>query len=231
MEAHAAAARPAPAGRPWVLLNMVASTDGATALAGRSGGLGGPADHATFRAVRAVADVIVAGASTVRAESYGPPRTSAELQAMRIARGQAPFPRLAVVTRSLDLDPTSEMFTAAPEPPLVLTGRGAPAERHAALGHVAEVHEVGDDGVDLAAALALLGDLGARTVLCEGGPALNGQLLAADLVDELNLTIAPVLAAGRSARAAHGAIEVARPLALAHLWEHEGELLARYVRR
>ena len=127
--AHAAAVRPAPEGRPWVALNMVASVDGATALDGVSGGLGGPGDKAVFRALRGVADVILVAAGTVRAEGYGPPRTPPELQEARRARDQAPFPRIAIVSGSLGLDPTSRVFAEAPEPPLVFTGSEAPADR------------------------------------------------------------------------------------------------------
>ena len=97
-------ARPAGVDRPWVLLNMVTSVDGATAVEGRSAGLGGAADQTVFHVLRSVPDVILVGAATVRAERYGPPRTSQAHQAARQARGQAPFPRLAIVSGRLDLD-------------------------------------------------------------------------------------------------------------------------------
>ncbi|QXC62490.1 pyrimidine reductase family protein [Aquihabitans sp. G128] len=228
--AHAAAARPAPEGRPWVLANMVASADGATAVEGRSEGLGGPADKAVFSALRSVADVILVAAGTARAESYGPPRTPADRRAEREARGQAPYPRLALVTRSLDLDPTSAMFTEATAPPVVFTVTSAPTARRQALDGLAEIVDVGDDGVDLAAALGWLADRGVATVLCEGGPSLNGQLLAAGLVDELDLTTSPLLVGGDSARAAHGPDGEPLDVELAHLWEADGVLFARYVR-
>ena len=229
---HAAARRPTPTDRPWVLVNMVASTDGATAIDGVSGGLGGPADKTVFSAIRAVADVILVAAGTARAEAYGPPRTPPERRAERALRGQRPYPRLALVSRSLDLDETAELFTAAPERPIVFTVTGAPAHRRAALDPVADVVALGDGGVDLAGALAHLHRLGAGVVLAEGGPGLNGQLVAADLVDELNLSLAPLLAGGSSPRLAHGdAPAQPTPLALAHLWDQDGLLFARYVRR
>ena len=102
--------------RPWVLVNMVASLDGAITIADRSGGLGGPADKAMFSALRGVADVVMAGAGTVRAEGYGPARPSDAVRAVRRARGQAEVPRIAVVTRSLDLDLATPLFTEAVEP-------------------------------------------------------------------------------------------------------------------
>lgn len=229
--AHAAAQRPAPGDRPWVLLNMVASVDGATALDGVSGGLGGPADKAVFAAIRAVVDVIVVAAGTARAERYGPPRTSPANQAARLARGQQAYPRLALVTGSLDLDPASSMFTEAPEPPLVFTTDDAPAERRARLEPVAEVVSLGAGRVRPEDLLAHLADRGVGVVGLEGGPSLNGQFLEAGAVDEVNLSLAPMVVAGSSARVAHAEHEAARSLRLAHVWEAEDLLFCRYVRR
>ncbi|CAN5890461.1 pyrimidine reductase family protein [soil metagenome] len=235
---HAAAFRPALAHRPWVLANMVASVDGATALDGVSGGLSGPGDKEVFSALRAVSDVIFVAAGTARTEGYGPPRTPADRRAEREARGQAPYPRLALVSRSLDLDPLAELFSAAPEPPIILTSATADRDRHRALSAVAEVVTVETDppggeeaGVDLGRALGELGTRGVSVVLTEGGPALIGQLVAAGLLDELNLTLAPKLVGGTSARLASGPTEAPTELDLAHLWEAEGMLLCRYVRR
>lgn len=232
--AHVQAHRPAPAGRPWVLVNMVASADGATAVEGRSGGLGGPADKVVFSALRAVADVILVAAGTARAEGYGPPRTPEARRTERVARGQAPYPRLALVTRSLELDPASPLFVEAPEQPLVYTVAGAPAERRGGLAPVAEVVDAGRDDVDLEVVLADLARRGAATVLCEGGPGLIGQLVAGGLVDELDLTTSPLLVGGDSKRVAVGDdVPAPERLALAHLWHDEDDdlLFARYVRR
>lgn len=229
--AHAAAHRPAPPDRPWVLLNMVTSADGATAVDGVSGSLGGAADKTVFSAIRAVADVIVAAAGTVRADGYGPPRTPPSRRAEREARGQTPYPRIAVVSRSLDLDPTAPLFTDVPERTIVFTTAEADADRVASLEPVAEVVRAGDgSSVEPTALLAHLHGLGARTVLVEGGPGLNGAFLDADLVDELDVTIAPALVGGASPRLATGAAQQVRSLHLAHLWEADGVLLARYVR-
>lgn len=229
--AHAAASRPAPAGRPWVLVNMVASIDGAATVDGLSGGLGGPADRVVFSAIRAVADVILVAAGTVRAEGYGPPRPSAERRAERLARGQSAVPRLAVVTRSLDLDPTAPWIADAPAPPLVYTAANAPASRRALLGPVAELVDAGEHEVDPAAVLADLHRRGVTTVLAEGGPSWNGQLAAAGLIDELDLTVGPLLVGGGAARIVHGPEPHApETMGLAHLWEDGGALFARYVR-
>ncbi len=209
---------------------MVASIDGATAVDGVSGGLGGTADKEVFQAIRAIADVILVAAGTVRAEHYGPPRTSPDQQAARVARGQTAFPLLAIVSGSLDLDEGSSLFTEAPEPPLVLTTDDAPLERITALGTVAEVRRIGPGPLTPAAVVAALAERGAQVVVCEGGPSLNGQLLAADLIDEVNLTLSPLLVGGTSARVAAGPATAGTRLALAHLWEADGLLLARYAR-
>lgn len=209
---------------------MVTSIDGAVAVAGRSEPLGSDADHATFRAIRAVADVIIAAGGTVRAESYGPPKPSEAVREARLARGQAERPRMAVVSGSLDLDVTGAFFSEAWEPPLVYTASSAPSDRLAALRAVADVQVVGSDQVDLAAMAHHLGSLGVRCAIVEGGPTLNGHLFDADLIDELNLTFAPLLVGGGSPRAVSGADEHPRRFALAHLWESDGNLLARYTR-
>lgn len=210
---------------------MVASIDGATTIEGISGGLGGPADKEVFSAIRAVADVILVAAGTARAERYGPPRTSAARREERAERGQAPYPRLALITRSLDLDPAAALFVEAPEPPLIYTVTGAPAGARTRLAAVAELVDMGSADVDLPAVVADLHARGARVVLAEGGPGLNGQLVAAGLVDELDLTLSPLLVGGSSSRLAHGPRERPEAMDLAHLWHGDDLLFARYVRR
>ncbi len=230
--AVAAESRPAPAGRPWVYTNMVVSADGGTTVDGVSGQLGGTADKAMFAALRAVADVILVGATTAREERYRPPRQSEERRAQRRARGQAPDPRLAVVTRSLSLDIDLPLFGDPENRPYILTARSAPADRRRALEPVAEIVEVGEDGVELAAALAVLFDHGARTALAEGGPSLNGQLIDEDLVDEWNLSLSPHLLAADSRRAAIGPLPSGPPrgMRLDRVWTDDDFLFCRWTR-
>ncbi|MDP1819951.1 MAG: pyrimidine reductase family protein [Acidimicrobiales bacterium] len=224
-------ARPTPADRPWLLVNMITSLDGAITIDGRSGGLGRPADKALFHALRQVADVVMAGAGTVRAEGYGPARPSPSQRAARVARGLPEAPRIAVVTRSLDLDLTSTLFTAEGPRPLVLTCETAPADRRRATEEVADVVVAGDTSVDLRATMAALAAAGVERITCEGGPHLNADLLAADLVDEWACTLTPILVAGDEGRAAVGTV-LSAPVSmrLDRLLEGDGLLLGRWVR-
>lgn len=220
---------PTAEGRPGVRLNMIASADGAVTLEGRSGGLGGPGDRALFRVLRSLADVVLAGGRTVAIEGYGPPSLPDELVAARRARGQDPLPRLAVVTRTCSVDLDAALFARPTSRPIVITAADAPAERRAAAAEVADVIAVGTGGVDLVRALALLGAAGARTALCEGGPSLFGLLAAMSLVDELCLTVAPLLAAGQAGRIVSGPPLGPLGLEVASLCDDEdGYLYLRY---
>lgn len=229
---YAADDRPAPVDRPWVVSNMISSIDGAAALDGVSGGLGGPGDKAVFSALRSVADVVLAAAGTVRAEHYRPPRTTEAQQAQRVARGQQRFPRIAVVSGRLDLDYTTSLFGPdAPDRPIVITGTRPSPEQLAQASEVAEVIVAGADRVDLGAALRVLHARGARVVLCEGGPSLNGQLVAEDLIDESCVTVSPLLAGGDAGRImVGGPVEASRPMRLARVLVEGDMLLLRYLR-
>jgi riboflavin biosynthesis pyrimidine reductase len=197
---------PAPAGRPGVRLNMVSSIDGAIAVDGLSGGLGGPADHRVFMALRSLCDVVVVAAGTVRAEGYGPVRLDAALVSARRERGQATTPRIAVVSRSLALDWDGPLFAGAPSRarPIVVTcaAPGAAALRRARA--VAEVVVAGEESVDVPAALVELGARGLARVLAEGGPRLNASLADAGVLDEVCLTVSPRLVGGDARRILDG---------------------------
>ncbi len=231
-QAYLTDVRPVPEGRPWVALDMITSIDGATTVEGRSGGLGGEADHAAFFALRAAADVVLVGAGTVRAEGYGPPVLDEHLRAARIEAARSPLPRIAIVTASLNVDLGSRLFLDSPTLPIVLTSETADLARRAAAEAVAEVAAFGSDEVVLERALRWLHDrAGARVVVCEGGPSLNAQLVEADLVDEICLTVAPALVGGTSARLArHAELHDIAPFHLARVLQVGDELLLRYVR-
>jgi len=221
---------PAPGEVAHVALCLVSSADGAVAVDGLSGGLGGPADLRALSQLRAANDVSLVGAGTVRDEGYlplsGPPQRRRE----RVAKGLRPAPRLAIVTASGSLDPDLEVFSDPDEPPIVLTARSADADRLAAIEDRAEVHVVADARLDAATIVHTLADLGLPRILCEGGPRLNQVMLAGGALDEVFLTLAPTLVGGPVARIISGEDEAATPLELVSVFEHHGDLLLRYRR-
>jgi riboflavin biosynthesis pyrimidine reductase len=156
--------------RPGLRLNMIASVDGAASLAGRTGTLGGQADKALFVVLRSLADVILVGAGTMRAEGYGPVRLDEEARVRRLEWGLAAVPPIAVVTRNCRLDWASPFFADAEQRPLVVTVGAAPAVDRERAAEVADVVEAGDTEVDLSKALGSLAGLGYDNVLAEGGP-------------------------------------------------------------
>lgn len=216
-------------GACWVALGMISSLDGAATVGGRSGGLGDEADRLALSRLRGAADAVLVGAATVREEGYGPLTGSERRRADRAARGLDEVPRLAIVTRSGDLDPAAAVFGDPAQRPLVLTTAAGAGPARARLSEVADVVELSAERLDVRAVLEQLASLGLRRVACEGGPRLAARVLAADLVDEVFLTLAPVAVAGDGPRiAAHPGTEVLHRMRLVSLWEHEGELFLRY---
>lgn len=211
---------------PTLRANFVSSIDGAATRNGRSGGLSGAADKRHFELLRRVADVVLVAAGTVRDEGYGPMRVDEASVRWREAHGMPPHPVFAIVTRHLDLDPQSPIFTEAPVRPIVVTLATNDASAFSDRSHVITVT---DDAAGLTAALAAVRSLGHAQVLCEGGPSLFGALLAADLVDELCLTVASSLEGGDGSRIVSGDIPT-RAMRLMHVLRGGDELLLRYAR-
>lgn len=232
IELLAADERRPPDGRPWVLVNMITSIDGAVSVEGRSGALGSSADKAVFDALRAVPDVILAGSGTVLAENYGPPRPSADVQSVRRARGQAARPRLAISSATLRIGPESRVFDDPSNRPVIITSSEAPAARVEQLKAHADLLVAGQgQRVDIGLALRRLrAEHGVRVVLCEGGPTLNGSLVACDAIDELCISLSPVLAGGESPRLVAGGPPGLRPMILDRVLEADGMLFCRYLR-
>lgn len=199
--------------RPTVVANFVSTLDGVTAFDPGSGtgaaevsGFSS-ADRFVMALLRALADVVLVGAGTVRAatdEAWTAegiaPQLAEPVAAMRRSLGLAPHPTTAVVTLSGDVD-LSHPGLRDPRVPVHLLAASGAAERlrgGALAGHVA-VEALGEARPSAAQVVRTLADGGARLVLCEGGPHLLGELLAAQLVDELFLTVAPQIA-GRDRR-------------------------------
>ena len=218
--------------RPWVRANMVTSADGAATIRGRSAGLSSEADRNLFALLRTLCDVILVGAGTARAERYAAVRPEELWPGLRSR--QAPVPAIAVVTRRISLDLSSPLLTAARPGArtILITTEQAPAELRSEARRNADVIVAGEDTADLDFAVQALADLGYRRILVEGGPQLLGELAAAEVLDELCLTISPLVASGGASRIAVGtsAVQSGR-LALQHVLEEAGHLFCRYTRR
>jgi riboflavin biosynthesis pyrimidine reductase len=185
-EAYAGAHRRRHDGRPWVVMTMISSVDGAVVLDGSSRALGHPTDQAVFMHMHRSADTVLVGAETVRSDVYHP---------------LPDHQTLVVVSRSGDLGAQTDALLAA-----------------------GNTRVVEGDVTDIAAALD------GEVCSLEGGPALNAQMLAAGLVDEVNLTVAPMLVGGDSPRLAHGPLADAAQWRLAHVCADDGYLFLRYLR-
>jgi len=209
-----------------VALNMVASADGRIAVGGRSGPLGSPADHALFHALRARADAVMAGAGTVRVERYGPVLRDPRTADWRREQGLRPQPLAVIVSRSLEIDPTVPLLADPDSQIVVVTPSDGELPDCAASIRYVRAATLRDGLAELRSRWSV------TTILCEGGPHLNGGLAAEGLIDEMFLTITPLLV-GDIERA--GAVVLggapARPLALAVrvLLASSGQLFAHYV--
>ncbi|HEY9414617.1 MAG TPA: pyrimidine reductase family protein [Pseudonocardia sp.] len=220
--AHAYAYPPG-LGQPYIRVNFVSSIDGAASSGGKSAALGSEADRRVFGLLRELCEVIVVGAGTARAENYRGAR--------RPSRVTGAPPRIAVVTARGDLDPAAPLFTDTSVPPLVITANSCPRDAQDRLRATgAEVVVLDEERVSADGLLGTLNALGLRRVLCEGGPGLFGDLIAADGIDELCLTVSPVLAGGDSLRIAHGTQGELRGMRLVGALTDRDVLLLRYAR-
>ena len=214
--------------------NAIASLDGGATTGGTSGGLGGPGDRRLFAVLREVADVIVVGAGTARAENYGGARMTVAQRQARQARGQSEVPPIALVTRSGAIEHDLAVLTDSEVTPLVLTCTAQAAGVAARLGAAATVIDCSgtDPGeVDLGVLVDRLAQRGLPRVLTEGGPSLLGAFLAGDLIDEFCLTTAPLLVGGSAVRITGGATEALTAMRPAHvLTDADGYLYSRYLR-
>jgi riboflavin biosynthesis pyrimidine reductase len=220
--------------RCWVRANMISSLDGGATDDGKAGGLAGPGDRALFARMRQEADVVVVGAATVRIENYSGAQMSVSQRQERQSRGQAEVPPIAVITHSADFEHDAKLFTRAEIPPLILTCRETVDDVRARFDALADVVDASGrhtDRVDPAAVLDILDRRGMRRVLTEGGPSLLSLFIAGDLLDELCVTIAPILVGGQARRIASGSGESHTRMRRSHLLtDDEGYLYTRYVK-
>lgn len=218
--------------RPWVRANFVSSIDGSVTADGVSAGLGTSADKTVFATLRALADAILVGAGTVRAENYGGVTFSDEMKDHRKSLGLAAVPPVVVVTASARLDPKSRIFTETEIAPVVITTASSAQGAGRDLADAgARIITVAGDTVPTATILSTLDDLRLHRVLCEGGPGLFGQLIADDAVDELCLTTSPVLVAGTAGRISHSTAASMQHMTRAHVVaDEDGTLLTRWIK-
>ena len=202
-----------PEGRPWIAVCMIASLDGSVVVNGASRALGNPTDQHILGTLRRLADLIIVGAGTVRAEGYGPPKKAGQ--------------RIGVVTNSGAIDLETELFQSG-------AGFLVAPESASIDERLVDVIRAGETSLDLEAAIALIPELipNAQFIHAEGGPVLNASLLRAGFVDELNLTLSPRLVGGSGARMTVGAPDVNQAMDLAHLLvDDDGFVFSRWVRR
>lgn len=215
--------------RPYVVLNMVSSLDGRAALEGNTRGLGGDRDRDLFHLLRAAGDALLVGAGTARIERYGDAVKNDALRAARERHGLDPVQPTVIVSGRLLLPSDLPLLQAEGAPVIVAT-----AADHELEGVAADVayERTGDDLPLLLARLR--SEHGIRSLVCEGGPTLVSHLLAAGLIDELFLSIAPKLAGGgdEPTIATGSALPSPADAELVWLCEADSELFSRWrIRR
>ncbi len=216
-----------------LMLNMVSTADGRATLAGRSGAISSRADRALFHGLRMAVDAVLVGAGTVRSERYGRMIADRSQRDERRARGLPEEPLACIVSGRLDLGVDVGLLAEPGARVAIVTSSAASLPGCAA--SVEYVRAGAGGALDLAAALRELRDrFDVHTVLCEGGPHLGYQLLAAGLLDELFLTVSPTLAGGEAAGGealrilAGGELEPPAALQLRSVLESGSFLFLRY---
>lgn len=216
-----------PGDRPRVVAAMIASVDGRAAVAGRSVGLGHPADRALLRELRTAVDAILVGSRTLRAERYAN-LLDPDQRAHRAAEGLEPAPIVATVARALDVPVEAPLFA---EPQARVQVYTEAAGEVAGRGAQVQVQRFAPGELSLPAVLGhLAGERGVRVVLCEGGPTLLRELAAAGCLDDLLLTVAPLLVAGDAPSVLGGAtLDPPSPLALRDVHRADDHVVLHYA--
>ncbi len=220
----------APDHRPYVVLNMVATADGAASVAHRTAPISNPADRQLFHELRAHVDAVMVGAGTVRTERYGRLVRDSQRRERRVARGLAPDPLAVIVSHRLNLPPDLPLLADPHSRVVVITA--SDAELAGCAAQISYLRPAPEEEVDLAMMLTRLRlEHGVRSVLCEGGPNLNTTLVPAGLIDELFLAIAPTLAGSTGSLSIVNRAPLAASIGLDLIWllESQGHLFARYA--
>jgi 5-amino-6-(5-phosphoribosylamino)uracil reductase len=220
----------APDERPYLAMNMVSTADGKAAVEGRTRAISSEPDREVFHHLRTQFDAVMVGAGTVRTERYGPITKTQELQAKREREGVRPDALAVIVSGSLNLPEDVPLLQDPASHVLILTK--SDAELAGVKARVEYLRPSG--GMDLRPMMEQLRtEYDVRSVLCEGGPTLNASLVPYGLVDELFLTISPLLAGGADALTilAGQPLPDLQGLGLLSVMRAEDELFLRYAFR
>ena len=213
-----------------VRANFISSIDGAATHEGRTRGLNNADDKKVFDMLRMMCDALLVGAGTLRKEGYEELRLEDSAVAWRLEHGLAAQPTLAIVSGRLGLTPEMPALAQAPTRAIVFTHGQSSLEQRQRLSRTADVLVCGESAVDPRTMLAALAHRGLLQVLCEGGPHLLGTLIEADCIDELCLTLSPVVENGDAGRITAGAGLTPRPMRLRHAITAGDTLILRYER-
>lgn len=213
----------------WTRAMMLTTLDGAIAgTDGLSGSISSATDRLIFSEVRRLADAILVGAGTIRAERYNPMKARPEYQEARAAAGLQPAPVVVIVSRSLDLPWQDPLFHESAQQPIVLTGSHDPSSSAVKRAQAyADVQQVPD--LEARTIIGALHARGLSRIVCEGGPSLLTQMVAADLIDEYDITLAPILS-GNGHGLVEGLLGGITRLNLAQAITDEGFVFTKYVR-
>ena len=224
-ESQPLAEREPPRDRPWVALNMASSADGRAAIGGTSGGLGSEADQRQFAALRRETDCVLVGTGTLATERYGSIIRDAAVREERVHAGRLPQPMCCIVSRSGRVPLDIALFRDPEQ--LVALYTGEPVALEGVEADV-DLDPASPRFVDALRDLRARRDV--RVVLCEGGPRVVGALLAQGLLDELFLTLSPLLVGGGVKNVIEGpGLSPPVPLELIRVLESDGYLFLRYL--
>jgi len=211
--------------RPYLVLNMVTTADGRVTIGGRSGPIGNAADQDLFHALRTRVDAVMVGAGTLRAEKYGRLVRKPDRREARERAGLEPDPLAVIVSGRLDLPDDLPLLHEPDQEVLVATFSDRELPGAAAIRYL----RFNDGAVDIPRLLAILRGRGVRSVLCEGGPTLNAELLRVGGVDELFHCLAPKLVGEPDAPTmVTGVLHETVEMELVSLMESDSHLFARF---
>jgi len=223
--------------RPRVLTNFAMTADGKISTRNLTpSGFTSGRDKRRLLEIRSLGDALLVGRGTAEADNMSMTIPAEDLRAERVARGQAEHPVRALISNSGAIPASLRVFTNTAAPTVVYATEAMPAAVRQTLQTVADLQLFSEKNVPLR---EVLHDLqmrhGVRTLVCEGGPTLVKSLLADDLVDEMFVTIAPILFGGKNAPTMTGPpgsfLPASRIFRLKHFFIENNEAYCHYVKR